>query len=985
MAMYHFSVHKDKKPDKTKVSCVEHLEYIERKGKYKNQDKQPNNFISFARGINLLDGEPYLLYNSDYGQILNTPHGLKVTGDSSEATIAIALTVAAETYKGEDVILRGSNAFKEKAITSIIKFNLDIQLDEESKKLLLTKMEDEENERREFRLTGGKFIKRGTTKKYDTLINNGRRRTLSQSVSLSPPSLRTLPKRNVGNNEPGITPMLLQNNIINMLEHRRSELNSHVRWNNRNGRGRLIRDTAGRIISNIEKSEDKVHAFSHVEYINREAAFEKKGGCIYTENHLPKWAKNDSKKFFAAADRYEGKKNVRYLEFQFALPNELSMEQNLELIHNYIEKEIPNHYYTFAIHDKVGAMSDGSHNLHVHLMFSPRIIDEVEKEKERPASRYFLYPKRNAKTLKEARLGGAHVERRLNSKDFIKEARKDFAEVTNNILEKYEKPDRVDHRSIKVMRDEALMNGDTFMANLLDRVPERTLGPIGSMKTESSAYKSLKEFRKEKRAYQNKLFDTEMLKKEINELELRKEADNLRNQVAEILHRSDFNDINDEDDDDFLAELKKDFLDSWRQVKVYESSILWTEDAVLDGKLSFLDDDEKEKYQSYLVLMEELEHWKVFYAGIDPDDSPPEYLSLLSPVQRKINSLEEELDAIRPDIKQIDEKLSHPELKERRQKYIHRLLEDDKYNRLEFEKALKRLRTSMLALNQALQSDEEHINNQESYSIRDLYNIMRKRYFAAKNEYERARGEEIEAAKKYISPERATKMAENIFVKGEYKIYRADFRELKKAQAKLDEEYAAWEAEQIKLEKLAPGTDQHHALSEKISNQKTILDKERNRLSDWEAALVKTEAALRQRCEAPGAPEKIQEIAMGILRKNSAQAKLYETAKKRTQVAYKKYTEASNNLDSIKDAMQKSKLTGAHYTVGNTTGGSNMPAIPPSFAGQDRPTIITAAINGNAMAKNVVSVKSNETGKNWKLMSVFEQEEEAEKAFKRLL
>lgn len=141
MAMYHFSVHKDKKPDKTKVSCVEHLEYIERKGKYKNQDKQPDNFISFARGKNLLNGEPYLLYNSGYGQIINTPHGLKVTGDSSEATIAIALIVAAETYKGEEVILRGSNAFKEKAITSIIKFNLDIPLDEESKKLLLTKME----------------------------------------------------------------------------------------------------------------------------------------------------------------------------------------------------------------------------------------------------------------------------------------------------------------------------------------------------------------------------------------------------------------------------------------------------------------------------------------------------------------------------------------------------------------------------------------------------------------------------------------------------------------------------------------------------------------------------------------------------------------------------------------------------------------------------------------------------------------------------
>lgn len=752
--------------------------------------------------------------------------------------------------------------------------------------------------------------------------------------------------------------MLLQNNIINMLEHRRRELNSHVRWNNRNGRGRLIRDTAGRIISNIEKSEDKVHAFSHVEYINREAAFEKKGGCIYTDNRLPKWAKNDAKKFFAAADRYDKRKKViRYYEYQFALPNELSMEQNLELIHNFINKEIPNHYYTFAIHDKIGAMSDGSHNLHVHLMFSPRLIDEAEKEKERTARKYFDSPNRVAKNLAEARKGGAHIDRSLNRRSLFIDVRRSYAEVTNEILEKYGKPDRVDHRSIKAMRDEAIMNGDEFMAALLKRLPEKTLGPLESMKTESAAYRSLKDYREEKRAYQDKLFSTTLLRNEINELELKKESDELRNLAEELLRRSDFEEIGEDDEDDtFLLELKQDFLDAYKQIKIDEKSCLWVDEAVTDGKLSFLDDVDKEKYQEYLSLEEELDHWKEFYADIDPDESAPEYLELLGPVQKKIENLEWKIERIKPAIREIDARLTHPEVKDRRQKYIHRRLQDDKPSRLALEKSLKRLRTAMLTMNQALDSSEDLINNKDSYSIKELYNIMRKRYYAAKKEYENAKEEQKEAAKAYISPARAKKMAENIFVKGDYKKYRDELRAYKKAQEKYE---------------------------------KAPTEEERIRLANWKETLDKTEAGLRARCEVPGAQEKIQEIAMGILRKNAGQAKVYETAKMRTKAAYQKFSEAGKAYNGLKEKMASDKTAGGkQYTVakaGGGGGGSSMPPIPLQFANMDRPTIITAAINGNAMAKNVVSMRDSNIGKDWKLMSVFEREEEEAKAFKRLL
>ena len=54
-------------------------------------------------------------------------------------------------------------------------------------------------------------------------------------------------------------------------------------------------------------AEKQKSAGSHAEYINRENAYEHRGGCIFHDHHLPKWAHNDLKKFFHAADKYEAK------------------------------------------------------------------------------------------------------------------------------------------------------------------------------------------------------------------------------------------------------------------------------------------------------------------------------------------------------------------------------------------------------------------------------------------------------------------------------------------------------------------------------------------------------------------------------------------------------------------------------------------------------------------------------------------------------
>ena len=103
---------------------------------------------------------------------------------------------------------------------------------------------------------------------------------------------------------------------------------------------------------------------------------------------------------------YEDKGNRRFKELEMSLPNELNLEQNLEIVDKFVDEYLKNHYYAYAIHEKAGELS-GESNPHVHIMFSERLIDEVEKMAERPAYKYFT---RAVKPLKGEKV--ANFERR---------------------------------------------------------------------------------------------------------------------------------------------------------------------------------------------------------------------------------------------------------------------------------------------------------------------------------------------------------------------------------------------------------------------------------------------------------------------------------------------------------------------------------------------------------------------------------------------
>ena len=108
----------------------------------------------------------------------------------------------------------------------------------------------------------------------------------------------------------------------------------------------------------------------HEEYILREGSFDKKNDLEYKEHgNMPEFIKGQPKNFWKIAEKNERKNGVIYREFEIALPVEFSREQNIDLVKEFVEKELGKDYvYTFAIHKPKSLTKEGMDQPHVHLM-----------------------------------------------------------------------------------------------------------------------------------------------------------------------------------------------------------------------------------------------------------------------------------------------------------------------------------------------------------------------------------------------------------------------------------------------------------------------------------------------------------------------------------------------------------------------------------------------------------------------------------------
>lgn len=208
------------------------------------------------------------------------------------------------------------------------------------------------------------------------------------------------------------------------------------------------------------KNGGKGKAASHSAYIAREGKYgagsKQEDLQLRQHGNLPAWAADKPANFWSAADKFERVNGTAYTEYELALPAELSIVQNVELVEEFIGQVVRTKPYEFAIHAPEAALGNVSQP-HVHVMVNNRVPDGLDRPREQHFKRYNATNPELGGCKKDS--GGRH---RGEMKELAASIRKTWAELQNQHLEKHGHADRVDHRSNK---DRGL-----------NRVPERHLG-----------------------------------------------------------------------------------------------------------------------------------------------------------------------------------------------------------------------------------------------------------------------------------------------------------------------------------------------------------------------------------------------------------------------------------------------------------------------------------------------------------------------------
>jgi len=180
--------------------------------------------------------------------------------------------------------------------------------------------------------------------------------------------------------------------------------------------------------SEVQEREGRVHDYT------------RKGGVEFAEIMLPKGAPDwmaDREQLWNAVEIVERRKDAQLArEVQVAFPRELSMDQNIELLRYFVQREFVERgmIADACIHNPKG--KDGRPNPHAHVMLTTRVLTDE---------------------------GFGGKERGWNKTDLLRDWRQAWAIATNEALEQAGYADRVDHRSYKDLG--------------IDREAEPKLGP----------------------------------------------------------------------------------------------------------------------------------------------------------------------------------------------------------------------------------------------------------------------------------------------------------------------------------------------------------------------------------------------------------------------------------------------------------------------------------------------------------------------------
>lgn len=197
--------------------------------------------------------------------------------------------------------------------------------------------------------------------------------------------------------------------------------------------------------------------------------FGQRRGVYHSEILLPRLAPSrlgDRQTLWNEVERAERRDDAQLArEVNIALPHELSREQQLVLIRNYVRAEFVERgmIADLAVHVPRPGRGEDERNVHAHVML----------------------------TLRQPTPQGLHSvkTREWNSRDLLKHWRSAWAEHANRALANAGHQARLDAGSLEDQRIAALARGDETDARSLAREPELHMGPNAVAMTRASAWR----------------------------------------------------------------------------------------------------------------------------------------------------------------------------------------------------------------------------------------------------------------------------------------------------------------------------------------------------------------------------------------------------------------------------------------------------------------------------------------------------------------
>ena len=193
-------------------------------------------------------------------------------------------------------------------------------------------------------------------------------------------------------------------------------------------------------------------AAAHFKYIERTGKYRRNDKLYSESGHLPSWAASP-RDFWERTGLHDRRS---YREIEFALPNELSREEQKKIVDDFIKDYLPDKAYTYAIHEPRSRLSEEK-NPHVHIMFSERIIDD--RTRNMTEEEFF---KRYGISRMGNEYGGAFKDRRWTElgKGELCRLRENIADRINEAYERNGLSCRVSAKSLEEQKREHYRAGD---------------------------------------------------------------------------------------------------------------------------------------------------------------------------------------------------------------------------------------------------------------------------------------------------------------------------------------------------------------------------------------------------------------------------------------------------------------------------------------------------------------------------------------------